>query len=452
MRSPSYAPATGPLWRGFLAFVLPMLAQNILQSLAMTLGSIIVGRTLGVGYLAAMATFMPVAFFFIAFLIGLTAGASVLVGQAAGAGKPELIRRIAGTTMTATLALGLVLATAGEHLVPRIMAILAVPADIMEPAADYARATFIVIPVLFVFILAGALLRGMRDTMRPLQMQIVSTVLAIGLTLWLVVGVGLGVRGAAWAQGISQLVALAALGWWLRRQSGHPLAPDRAFWRDMRPDFRLLGQILRLGLPTGVQIVVGSASGLVIVGLVNAFGSEATAAYGAVSQIVAYVQFPALSIAIAASIFGAQMIGAGRQDRLDEVVLTAQVMNLLLTGSLVVLVLASSRLIVAAFLTDPEVIALARRLLFIVAWSSLMFGAGTIFSGVMRASGTVLVPMVIAIACILLVELPVAVWLSRLIGLEGIWWGYVANFAMLMLAQGAWFVLVWRRKAVVALV
>ena len=452
MRPASYAPTTGPLWRAFLAFVLPMLAQNIMQSLAMTVGSIIVGRTLGVNYLAAMATFMPVAFFFIAFLIGLTAGASVLVGQAAGAGKPELIRKIAATTMSTTLILGLVLAGLGEYLVSWIMHVLAVPADILEPATDYAQATFIVIPVLFVFILAGALLRGMRDTMRPLQMQIISTVIAIALTLLLVVGAGYGVMVVAWAQGISQLIALVALGWWLRRRDQHPLAPTRAFWREMRPDPALLGQILRLGVPTGVQIVVGSAAGLVIVGLVNAFGSDATAAYGAVSQIVAYVQFPALSIAIAASIFGAQMIGAGRQDRLDEVVRTAQMMNLVLTGGLVVLVLVLSRVVVAAFLTDPEVIALARRLLFIVTWSSLMFGAGTIFSGVMRSSGTVVVPMVIAIACILLVELPVAIWLSKWVGLEGIWWGYVANFGALMLVQGAWFMLVWRRKAIVALV
>ncbi len=448
---PSYAP-TGPLWRGFLAFVLPMMAQNILQSLAMTAGAIIVGHALGVGYLAAMATFMPVAFFFIAFLIGLTAGASVLIGQAAGAGKPELIRRIAGTTTTTTLALGLVLAALGEQLVPQIMAILGVPADIVEPAADYARATLLVFPVLFVFILAGALLRGMRDTMRPLLMQIISTALAVVLTLWFVLRTDWGVMGAAWAQGLSQLVALAALGWWLRRQDSHPMAPDRAFWQAMRPDFGLLRQILKLGLPTGVQIVAGSASGLVIVGLVNAFGSDATAAYGAVSQIVTYVQFPALSIAIAASIFGAQMIGAGRQDRLDEVVRTALLMNLLLTGALVAFVLVLSKPIVAAFVNEAEVIALARRLLFIVAWSSLMFGAGTIFSGVMRASGTVLVPMVIALGCILLVELPVAIWLSKLIGLEGIWWGYVCNFGMLMALQYLYYRLVWRRKAVVALV
>lgn len=442
---------TGSLWRPFLAFVLPMMAQSILQSLSMTLGSIIVGRALGVQDLAAMATFMPVAFFMIAFLIGLTAGASVLVGQATGAGKPDLVRSIAGTTITTAMIVGVLLAVAGEVLVPHIMRLLAVPADILEDAAAYAGATFLTMPAVFMFIMVAALLRGMRDTMRPLLIQILATVVATVLTWVFVTRTGMGVRGAAWAQGIAQVLGVIVLGLWLRR-IGHPLAPTRALLAALRPDFALLRQILRLGVPTGVQIVVGSASALVIVGLVNGFGSDATAAYGAVSQIQNYVQFPALSIAIAASIFGAQMIGAGRADRLDEVVRTAQVMNLVLTGTLVAVAVLASGYAVALFLTDPRVIAMAQHLLYIVVWSSLMFGAGTIFSGVMRASGTVLVPTIIAISCILLVELPLAILLSSRIGLEGIWWGYVGNFAVLMLAQGAYFFLVWRRKTVVALV
>ncbi|MBA1993716.1 MATE family efflux transporter, partial [Escherichia coli] len=75
--------------------------------------------------------------------------------------------------------------------------------------------------------------------------------------------------------------------------------------------------ILRLGIPTGVQMITTSAAGLVIVGLVNRYGAEATAAYGAVNQVLNYIQFPALSIAIAASVFGAQAIGAGENDLLN---------------------------------------------------------------------------------------------------------------------------------------
>ena len=91
-----------------------------------------------------------------------------------------------------------------------------------------------------------------------------------------------------------------ALALWLRR-ADHVLRPDGDMLSRLVPDTDLLRQVLQLGLPTGVQLVVGSLSGLVLVGLVNSFGSDATAAYGAVTQVIAYAQFPALSIAIAAS-------------------------------------------------------------------------------------------------------------------------------------------------------
>lgn len=442
---------TGPLWRAFLRFLLPLMAQNILQSLSMTISAIVVGRTLGTPSLAAVATFFPVAFFFLAFLIGLSAGASVLVGQAFGAGKTDTVQRIAGTTLAVALGSGVALALLGEALAGQIMAWLGTPADIMADAVLYARASFLTMPALFLFITAASLLRGLRDTMRPLVVQVVATLVSTVLTWVLVTRTPLGVAGAAFAQGVAQLAGFLFLGLWLRRL-GHPLAPGRTLLRAMRPDLRLLRTILRVGLPTGVQVVVGSLAGLVIVGLINSFGSDATAAYGAVGQVQNYVQFPALSIAIAASIFGAQMIGARQAHRIGAVLRTALMMNLVLTGSLVALVFLFARPVVSAFITEAEVVDLAQHLLHIVTWSSLMFGAGTIFSGLMRASGTVLVPMLISVFSVVGVELPVAIWLSRVIGLPGIWWGYVAGFGALMLMQGAYYMLVWRRKAIVALV
>lgn len=449
----SRAPAlhTGSLWRVFLRFLLPLMAQNILQSLSMTISAIVVGRTLGTPALAAVATFFPVAFFFLAFLIGLSAGASVLVGQAFGAGKTDTVRKVAGTTLAVALASGLVLALLGEALAGRIMAWLGTPADIMADAVLYARASFLTMPALFLFITGASLLRGLRDTMRPLMVQVVATLVSTVLTWVLVTRTPLGVAGAAFAQGTAQLAGFLFLGLWLRRL-GHPLAPGAALLKAMRPDLGLLRTILRVGLPTGVQVVVGSMAGLVIIGLVNGFGSDATAAYGAVGQVQNYVQFPALSIAIAASIFGAQMIGARQAHRIGDVLRTALLMNLLLTGSLVALVFLFARPVVSAFITEPEVVDLAEYLLHIVTWSSLMFGAGTIFSGLMRASGTVLVPMLISVFSVVGVELPVAIWLSGRIGLPGIWWGYVAGFGALMVMQGAYYMLVWRRKAIVALV
>lgn len=432
-------------------FLLPLMAQNILQSLSMTISAVIVGRTLGTPALASVATFFPVAFFFLAFLIGLSAGASVLVGQAFGGGKIDVVRRIAGTTLTVAAVGGIAVSVLGTLLTPQIMAWLGTPADILDNAIRYARGVFLAMPTLFLFIVGSSLLRGMRDTIRPLIMQGLATAMSGVLTYILVTRGNMGVAGAAYAQGISQLLAFVMLGLWLRWRR-HPLAPGMALLHALRPDWALLRTILRVGLPTGVQVVVGSMSALVIIGLVNSYGSDATAAYGAVGQVQAYVQFPALSIAIAASIFGAQMIGAGRPDRIAEVLRTAMVMNLLLTGSLVILAMIFSRAVISAFITEAEVVDVAQRLLHIVTWSALMFGAGTIFSGLMRASGTVLVPMLIGIFCVVGIELPVAIWLSDRIGLPGIWWGFVAGFGGLMTLQGLYYMLVWRKRAIVALV
>ncbi len=444
-----------PLWRSFIVFLLPLMATNILQSLSMTINNIFIGRMLGVEALAAAAVFFPVAFFFIAFLIGLSAGATVLIGQAFGSGQTDKMKAITGTTLTVALVGGLLVAAVGATFAPNIMSVLGTPQDILGDAVAFARVSFVLMPSTFLFLVAASLLRGTGDTMTPLMAQGFATALGAVLTPALIRGwfglPQLGVISAALAGGIAFLAAFVALGIYLVLR-GHPMAPDKALLRRLVPDLQLLKLVLRVGLPTGVQVVAGSLAGLVIVGLVNSYGFQATAAYGAVSQVLTYVQFPALSIAIAASVFGAQMIGAGRPDRLGEVLRTAMVMNLALTGSLVAAVYLGSRHLVGLFLTDPEVIDLSQHLLHIITWSSLMFGAGTIFSGIMRASGTVFVPMLIGLFAIGGVELPVAIILSNLIGLPGIWWGYVASFGVMMVMQGSFYWFVWRRKSIRALV
>jgi Na+-driven multidrug efflux pump len=190
---------------------------------------------------------------------------------------------------------------------------------------------------------------------------------------------------------------------------GHPLAPDREFFAALKLDGAILGKVLRIGLPTGVQMVVLSLSELVILALVNQHGSQATAAYGAVTQIVNYVQFPALSIAITASILGAQAIGAGRIERMGPI-LKHRVDDQRLfdrwsdRAGLLVVALVAGR--VPHRRIDP--LAMAEHLLHIMLWSLLVFGFQAIIGGIMRASGTVLVPVAIAIICVVGVQLPAA--------------------------------------------
>ena len=191
-----------------------------------------------------------------------------------------------------------------------------------------------------------------------------------------------------------------------------------------------------------------SIAEIAVLFLVNRYGSQATAAYGAVNQIVSYVQFPAISIAITASILGAQAIGAGRGHTLGQIARTGIWMNLLLTGALVLLGYVFSRSILGLFITDVAVVDLAQTLLHTMLWSSVVMGMSMVLSGLMRASGAVLVPTVLTMLAIAGVEIPVAWVLSHYYGLNGIWAAYPIAFSAMLAMQTAYYRLVWRKKPV----
>ncbi|MDI1262746.1 MAG: MATE family efflux transporter, partial [bacterium] len=185
---------------------------------------------------------------------------------------------------------------------------------------------------------------------------------------------------------------------------------------------------------------------LVLLGLVNGFGSEATAAYGAVNQIMGYTQFTAMSISISVSILGAQAIGGGHAGRLDAIIRTGLVLNLVLTGGLVALIYLFPRAFLGIFITDAAVLDLARGLLYVALWSSVPFGMAAVFSGAMRAGGVALAPMLLSISAIAAIEIPAAVVLSRIIGLQGVWAAYPIVFCTMFLLQTGYYLLVWRRR------
>ncbi len=454
-RAETVGAAPRPLWKTFAAFLAPMLLSNILQSLSGTLNNVFLGQMLGVKALAAVSSFFPVLFFFIAFTIGLGAGASVLIGQAWGAGNVDKAQAVTGTTLSVGVLFGLLVAVFGGVFTQPMLALLGTPADILPDATRYARIVLISMPGLFIYLLSTAMLRGVGDTITPLYTLGISTAIGLVLTPALIRGWGglpqMGVASGAAATVVSFTVATLWMGWRLRRKYS-PLAPTRALVRHLRIDLALLRGVLRIGMPTGVQMIVVSISSLVLLSLVNGYGSEATAAYGAVNQVVAYVQFPAISIAITASILGAQAIGAERQATLGAIARTGLLMNLVLTGSLVLLGYLFSRPLMGVFITSAPVIEVAQTLLHIMLWSMVVFGMAAVLSGVMRASGSVLVPTGIAIACILCVEIPAAWLLSHRIGLNGVWMAYPINFVAMLLLQTAYYRGVWRKKPIRRLV
>ncbi|SDB59282.1 putative efflux protein, MATE family [Pseudomonas sp. NFACC23-1] len=446
---------TQPLWKTYLLFLAPMVLSNFLQSMSGTFNSIYIGQMLGTQALAAVSGMFPIVFFFIALVIGLGAGAGVLIGQAYGAGETGTVKAIAGSTLLLGAIIGLTAAVLGSVFARQALQGLGTPADVLEDAVSYARVMLWILPMLLVFVLFTQLLRGVSDTVSPMLALLISTSVGLLLTPALIRGWSglpqMGIQSAALAGLVGTASAMAMLAWRLNLRE-HALAPDRALFAAMRLDTEILGKVLRIGLPTGLQMVVISLSELVILTLVNSHGSQATAAYGAVTQIVNYVQFPALSIAITASILGAQAIGAGRLERLGPILRTGLLINLWLTGGLVVLGYLLSHWLLGLFITDPAARVQAEHLLHIMLWSLLVFGFQAIVGGIMRASGTVLVPVAISIFCIVAVQVPAAYLLDAHLGLQGVWMAFPVAYLSMLLLQTLYYKRVWQHQPIERLV
>jgi putative MATE family efflux protein len=443
------------LWKTFFVFLVPLIATNILQNLSGTINTIFVGQMMGVDAIAAVSVFFPILFFLLAFVIGISAGTMVLVGQAWGAQNLEKVRAVIGSTLFMTLIGGSIIAVLGLIFAKHILNLLGTDPTVMHLSLPYVEWMLVGSPLLFVYIIYTSILRGVGDSVTPLIALSLTSLIGLAVTPVLLKGYfgfpALGIIAPAIATIMGYAAVLIFLAFYLNYKN-HPLKIDRQLLQHIHYDAELCKLILKLGIPTGIQMVTTSLAGLVIIGLVNRYGAHATAAYGAVNQVLNYIQFPALSISIAASIFAAQAIGAGKPDLLAKVTRTALGMNLLFTGSLITLAYLFSKYLMALFITEHSVIELGQQLLFIVLWSILFFGASAIFASIMRASGTVNVPMLINIFTIILIEVPCAYWFSSLWGLTGIWIAYALSFVCLCIFQASYYQFFWKKSKIKVLI
>jgi putative MATE family efflux protein len=446
---------TKPLWRTMAVFLIPLMLSNVLQSLSQTLNSIFLGRMIGVHALAAASSFFPIVFFMISFFIGVASASSVLIGQAYGARNEERLKAVAGTTLTLAIGAGAVIGLVGALFLPQLLRLIGTPADIFADSLGYARIVFLALPLLFVYLAYATFVRGTGDSRTPFLALIVSTAVTLVATPALIRGwfglPQLGVASAAVANVLANVVGLVYVLISLRLER-NPLALDWSIVRHMRLEVRLLIALLKIGIPTGLQMVMVSLSEIAIIALVNSFGSGATAAYGAVNQIVSYVQFPAISIGITASIFGAQSIGAQRTDRLRKIARAGIGLNWAIGGVLCALIYIFNDTVLSWFITDRAVLATAHGLLAITLWGYPIFGTTAVLSGLMRSSGAVLWPTLISIAAIWGVEVPVAYALAPHYGLPGVWIAYPVAFCASLALQTIYYHRFWKRRPMMALI
>lgn len=422
---------SGPIARTLLLFALPTLGSSVLQSLNASINAVWIGQFLGERALAATTNASLVMFLLFAAVFGFGMAATILMGQAMGRRDVDAARRVLGTALGLFLILSAFTVTAGWFGAGRLLDLLATPPEVKPLALDYLRVIFLSMPPSFVMVLLTMGLRGTGDSVTPLIFMGLTAALDVAFNPLLILGLGpippLGIAGSALATLSANLIGLAGL-------LAYVYARDLTI-RLRGPELRylvpapaLLRTIVAKGVPMGLQMLVVSASALVMIGLVNRFGTVTTAAYGAANQLWTYVQMPAMAVGAAVSAMAAQNIGAGRWDRVGRIGGAGVLMNCILTGLLVVLITIADRPVLSLFLgSDGAAMDIAVRMNWIVGWSWILFGVSIVLTSVVRANGAVIGPLVILAIAALPVRLGFAAGLEGRLGSDAIWWAFPAG-------------------------
>ncbi len=435
----------GPIGRTMIGFALPIMAGNAAQSLNGSINSIWVGRYLGEAALTATANANNIMFFLIGSIFGIGMAATILIGQAIGARDTARARHVMGTSATFFIGLSALIAAAGWFLAEPVLRAMHTPAAALPLAESYLRVIFLSMPFIYAFAFISAALRGAGDSRTPFGFLLLSVALDIVLNPLLIFGWGpvpaMGIAGSAASTFLAQGASLAAMLLALRRKR-HVLWLGRRDARLLRIDPAVLRALIVKGVPMGLQMVLISLAMIAMIRLVNAHGTRVAAGYGAALQLWNYVQMPAMAIGAACSSIAAQSVGAGRWDRVDAAARTGTAFNFLMTGALIAPLILLDRYTLALFLPEGSAsFEIARHLNHISVWSFLFFGVTFVISGVVRATGAVVPPLLILGTALWGVRVPFATWLQPALGLDALWWSFPVSAlcaALMSMAYYRW--------------
>ncbi len=351
--------------------------------------------------------------------------ATILVGQRIGAGELLEAKRVVGTSATFFAVISVVMAVTGLLLSEPLLVAMKTPADSLPLAVAYMRVIFLALPWLYMYAFVGSVLRGAGDSTTPFYFMLLSVGIDIVLNPLLIFGLGplprLGIAGSALATFVAQAVSLTALIIHLYRR-GNPLVLRRGELALLRIDWTLVGVLIKKGLPMSAQMLVLSLSGVLMISIVNRFGVDTTAAFGAALQLWNYIQMPAFAVGMGVSAMAAQNVGARKWDRVAAVARVGVLYSLLVTGSvIVVLELLDSRAYLLFLPAGSVALQLAQPLNHIATPSFLFFAISLVLFGVVRATGAVIAPLICLTISLLLVRVPLAELLIGTLHADGIW-------------------------------
>ena len=436
---------TGVIWKELLLFFLPIAAGTLFQQLYNAVDAVIVGKFVGTEALAAVGGSPAVIVnLMVSIFVSLTTGASVIVAQLYGAGNHGELRKATGTAMTFFALLGIAITAFCEPLTGTMLRVLKTPADTMTDAATYLRIYFAAFPFLLLLNAQSGILRAVGDSRSPFLFMLIGCLTNILLDLLFVIRFRMGVAGVAWATDISILVNMVLTSWKLMSTK----ESYRLDLKYLRPDWRLVGNMMEIGIPSALSGAMYGVSNAILQASVNALGTQYVAAWALSGKIDGVYWATSGAFGSAVTTFIGQNYGAKKMDRVKKSTTVSFKVFEPLTVILCSAILLFGKDLLPLFTDDPEVIDLTIKVLlyfvpFYVVWTII-----EILSGVMRGCGVVKVPVLINALCVCLFRV---IWVATVCRVNlslfnvsicyGISW-LICAFCMILYYRK------WKRKAV----
>lgn len=443
-RSTARDMTVGPIAQQILFFSLPLMLGNIFQMLYNTVDSIVVGNFVGKEALAAVGSTTVIINMLVFFFNGFSIGAGVVIGYHFGGKRFKELHTAIETTLTMTFILCVLFTIIGVLGVRPMLRFMSTPDDVLASASTYLTIYFFGISGLLIYNIGSGILRAVGDTGRPLMFLILTSILNIILDLLFVIVFHMGIAGAAYATIIAQFVSAFLTMFLLIRT--HDVY--RFTLRDMHIDPPTLKHIFSVGLPAAVQSVITAFSNVFVQSYINYFGSSCMAGWSSYNKLDSFIMLPMQSMAMAATTFVSQNMGARQEERATRGTRTAVLMSVGVTFFIAVFLYVFAEPSVRLFSNDSSVIAFGVLFLQTNVFFLLFNCINHVLAGALRGRGDSRGPMIIMLTSFVAIRQVYLFILTRYIANVPKWvgFGYPVGWGACCIIELTYYYLRWKRN------
>ena len=393
----------GPILGPLVRFILPMIGGSIFQQLYNTVDFLFVGNFLDKTAAAAVGASATLITCTIGLFSGISVGTSVVAAQAMGGKDPERAEKALHSSVTFGMVGGILLMVLGILFAPNLLRVLRTPETVLPQAQTYIRIYLISIPMLIFYNMVSGGMRSYGDSRSPFLVLVVCGLLNVVLDALFIVWIPLGVAGVAIATTITQTLSALLVGF-LASRKGNVI---RLSARKLGIDREVLGKVLRIGLPTGIQTVIITFSNVMVQYYINDFGETAVAAFATYYKVENFIYLPIMAFGQASTTFAGQNTGAGQYRRILRGTVITALIGAAVVGCLVIVFVSFPRTIVGWFMKDGDVVENALKIALVSFPFYSIYPILEVTGGALRGMGKAIGSMIVIILnlCVLRITL-----------------------------------------------